>query len=382
MSEWIKFPIVRGKASPQAHADLPQGSFEREVGAEGFSGPSSHFYHRYPPTAWSEWSGPLRPRAFDLTKLAGVAHSPWEATEVAANSSVRIRQWRCDVAMDHLARNADGDELLFVHAGCGDLYCDYGHLSFRDGDYILLPRGTMWRLEPREPSVLLLIEATGDRYRLPERGLVGDHALFDPGVLAIPEIDEAFRSQQAGNSWQVVVKRQQLLSRVCFAHNPLDALGWKGTLTPVRLNWRDIRPLMSHRYHLPPSAHTTFAASRFVIATFVPRPIESDPGALKVPFFHSNDDYDEIVFFHRGQFFSRDNMGPGMITFHPSGFPHGPHPKAFRTGAQAARKETDEVAINIDTRDPLSIASAAEAVELRGYVDSWRAFMDPQTAAE
>lgn len=375
MSDWIRFPLVSGEVSKQAHADLPAGTFEREVGADGFAGPSSHFYHRHAPTAWTDWEGPLRPRAFDLPKLPGSGASPWDATEIAANAAVRVRQWRCERAMDHLVRNADGDELIFVHTGAGELFCDYGHLILRDGDYLLLPRGTMWRIEPAQAMTLLMIEATADRYQLPARGLVGQHALFDPGVLAVPQLDERFRSQPDGK-WRVAIKREQRISSVGFPHNPLDAIGWKGTLCAVRLNWRDIRPLTSHRYHLPPSAHGTFAAARVVVATFVPRPIESDPGALKVPFFHSNDDYDELVFFHRGQFFSRDNMGPGMMTFHPGGFPHGPHPKAFQTGAAAARTHTDEVAINIDSRDPLCISDSAVKVELAGYADSWRGFLD------
>ena len=99
--------------------------------------------------------------------------------------------------------------------------------------------------------------------------------------------------------------------------NPLDAIGWHGDLSVVRINVRDIRPLMSHRYHLPPSAHTTFVADRFVVCTFVPRPFETDPGAIKVPFFHNNDDYDEVIFYHAGDFFSRDNIHPGMVTLHP-----------------------------------------------------------------
>jgi homogentisate 1,2-dioxygenase len=141
---------------------------------------------------------------------------------------------------------------------------------------------------------------------------------------------------------------------------------------PVRLNWRAIRPLMSHRAHLPPSAHTTFASKRFVVATFCPRPMESDPGALKVPFFHSNDDYDEVIFYHAGEFFSRDNIHPGMITLHPSGFTHGPHPKAFETGARGARAETNEVAVMIDARDALDVADLPAGVEWPGYVDSWK----------
>ena len=96
---------------------------------------------------------------------------------------------------------------------------------------------------------------------------------------------------------------------------------------------------MSHRYHVPPSAHTTFVSDRFIVCTFCPRPIESDPGALKVPFFHNNDDFDELIFYHKGEFFSRDNIHPGMLTLHPSGITHGPHPKAFQTGLKAQRKE-------------------------------------------
>src|SRR5690606_18529770 len=144
-------------------------------------------------------------------------------------------------------------------------------------------------------------------------------------------------------------------------------------LAPVRVNWRDSRPVMSHRYHLPPSAHTTFVSDGFVVCTFAPRPIESDPGALKVPFYHNNDDYDEFIFYHRGEFFSRDNIKPGMTTYHPWGFTHGPHPKAFQAGAKAARKETDEVAVMIDTRYPLEVSKEAEAIELKGYVNSWKA---------
>ena len=148
------------------------------------------------------------------------------------------------------------------------------------------------------------------------------------------------------------------ISTITYPFNPLDAVGWKGNLAPVKLNWRDIRPVMSHRYHMPPSVHSTFVADRFVVCTFVPRPIESDPGALKVPFFHSNDDFDEVIFYHAGDFFSRDNIKPGMVTFHPSGFTHGPHPKAFAAGAKAAKTMTDEVAVMIDARDPLDMGAA------------------------
>ena len=172
--------------------------------------------------------------------------------------------------------------------------------------------------------------------------------------------------------WQLKLKRRGAVSTVSYPYNPLDAVGWKGTLLPVRINLRDMRPLMSHRYHLPPSVHTTFQANRFVICTFVPRPLESDAGALRVPFYHSNADYDEVIFYHAGDFFSRDNIHPGMISFHPAGFPHGPHPKAFAAGASQTKSETDEVAVMVDTRDALDIAIGAEAIEWGDYVNSWQ----------
>ena len=127
------------------------------------------------------------------------------------------------------------------------------------------------------------------------------------------------------------------------------------TCRVCRINVRDIRPLMSHRYHLPPSAHTTFVGNRFVVCTFVPRPFETDPGAIKIPFFHNNDDYDEVIFYHAGDFFSRDNIHPGMVTLHPGGFTHGPHPKALSRMLVQPKPATDEYAVMVDTRDALEI---------------------------
>ena len=310
MKRYVHFPKVEGQASRQAHAELPAGTFEREISKEGFFGPASHLYHRHPPTGWVNFEGPLRPHAFDCTKLSGSQPSPW--------------------------------------------------------------RGTMWRVECAEALRALLIEATNNSFRLPEKGLVGPHAIFDAAMLDTPRIDQAFKDQQDEAEWQVAIKRRGAVSTVTYPFNPLDAVGWHGDLCVVRINVRDLRPLMSHRYHLPPSAHTTFLADRFVVCTFVPRPFESDPGALKVPFFHNNDDYDEVLFYHAGDFFSRDNIHPGMITLHPGGFTHGPHPKALKNVFQQPKPATDEYAVMIDTRDALEITEAAAQVEWTGYVDSWK----------
>ena len=356
MKRYVHFPKVEGQASRQAHADLPAGTYEREISKEGFFGPAAHLYHRHPPTGWVNFEGPLRPHAFDCTKLAGSAGLALERRRSCCTTP------RCACAsgaatssMPALARNADGDELLFVHAGRGELYCDYGHLSFEAGDYILIPRGTMWRVECAQPLRALLIEATNNSYRLPDKGLVGPHAIFDAAMLDTPRIDDAFKDQQGEREWRVAIKRRGAVSTVTYPFNPLDAVGWHGDLSVVRINVRDLRPLMSHRYHLPPSAHTTFRRDRFVVCSFVPRPFETDPGAMKVPFFHNNDDYDEVIFYHAGNFFSRDNIHPGMITLHPGGFTHGPHPKALKNVFQQAKPATDEYAVMIDTRDALEI---------------------------
>ncbi|HEY5101658.1 MAG TPA: homogentisate 1,2-dioxygenase [Steroidobacteraceae bacterium] len=375
MKRYISYPRVAGTASRQAHADLPPGTFEREMSKDGFFGPAAHLYHRHPPTGWVQFEGPLRPHAFDLVALSAQATpAPWDAAEILGNAALRMRFWKSAAgSMDHLVRNGDGDEMLFIHSGNGELFCDFGHLSFSAGDYILLPRGTMWRIEAHEPFAALLIEATQGSYRLPEKGLVGPHALFDAAMLDVPEIDDAFRAQQSDAArWQVRVKRRGAISTITYPFNPLDVVGWHGDLMAARINVRDIRPLMSHRYHLPPSAHTTFVADRFVICTFVPRPFESDPGAIKVPFFHNNDDYDEVIFYHAGNFFSRDNIHPGMMTLHPCGFTHGPHPKALANVLKQPKSATDEFAVMIDARDALDIGPAASKVEWAGYVDSWR----------
>lgn len=371
---WIPVRGAQGVHSRQAHADLPAGTYEREISKEGFFGPAAFLHHPRPPTGWTSFEGPLRPRAFDLARLNEPQVSPWGAPVVLHNAATEIRFWKLDGPMPGLVRNADGDQLLFVHQGAGDLFCDYGRIGFGAGDYLYLPRGTMWRLAPAEPCAILTIQATNSHFTLPHRGLLGPHAIFDAALLDTPVMDEAFRDHQAQDGkTTVAIKKRGQVSTVTYPYNPLDAVGWHGELAPVRLNVAHIRPVASHRYHLPPSAHTTFVAERFVVCTFAPRPFETDPGALKVPFFHNNDDYDEVLFYHAGDFFSRDGIDAGMMTFHPSGFTHGPHPKALKNMLSQPKPATDEYAVMIDTRDPLEVGEAAGPVENPAYVDSWKA---------
>tara|TARA_A100001037_G_scaffold303159_1_gene336489 strand:+ start:286 stop:1437 length:1152 start_codon:yes stop_codon:yes gene_type:complete len=375
MKNFINIPKMEGKSSRQAHADLPNDTFEREMSKEGFFGPSAHIYHRNPPTGWIDWDGPLRPRAFNLNNLTQNVDCPWNSVELLFNDNCRIAMWRASKSMKHLVRNADGDQLLFIHSGSGELYSDFGRFEIIAGDYVLLPRGTMWRVQFGSPIDILLIESTNAGFSLPDKGIVGTHAFFDPAMLDTPLIDKKFLDQQtavgASERWQVRIKRKNNISTVTYPYNPLDAVGWHGSLMPVKINVKEFRPLMSHRYHLPPSAHTTFVSERFVVCTFCPRPFEKDPGALKVPFFHNNDDYDEVLFYHAGDFFSRDNIDAGMMTFHPAGFTHGPHPKALNNMLKPKKAETDEYALMIDTRDGLTVADLPNNIEDDSYLFSW-----------
>lgn len=358
----------QGQTSRQAHRDLPSGTFERELGREGFNGPSARLYHRRPPTGWVSVDGPLRPRAFDLNGVVA-ADDPWQGTTVLQNASVRISVWTMSESMASLCRDADGDLTVFVHEGRADFFCDFGHMQVQTGDYVVVPRGTMWRLESSENVRTLLIEAIGAQIQLPERGLLGPHAIFDPANLDTPTMNDRFAEQQDDASWVVKVKKHGQVTALTYPYNPLDAVGWTGDLAPVRINVRDLLPINSHRYHLPPSVHATFASDRFLISTFVPRPFESDETAIKIPFFHNNEDYDEVLFYHDGDFFSRDHIDAGMMTFHPGGITHGPHPGALTRMFDQPDTHTNEVAVMVDARDPLEVC--ASEFEIDGYATSW-----------
>lgn len=360
---------IRGRASRQAHADLPEGTVEEEHGREGFSGPASHLYRLRPPTGWSSIEGPLRPHALDANRVseAGPDGLPVVLLE---NDDVRIGWWALAPGTpEAFYRDADGDLLYLVHQGEGRLETEYGPLDYRPGDYLLVPRGTTHRFSAAAVETrLLAVEAVYGRMELPDRGLLGRHALFDPAVLEVPEpepVDEA-------GEFPIRVKREGEITTVTYPHHPFDVVGWKGDLAPIRLHVDDFRPVVSARYHLPPSAHTTFVSSGFVVATFAPRPMETDPAVLRVPFYHRNIDYDEVIFYHRGEFFSRAGITEGMLTFHPTGVHHGPQPKAVeRSEERGPGGFSDEVAVNIDARRPLHLTPAGASISVEGYDRSW-----------
>jgi homogentisate 1,2-dioxygenase len=360
-------PISRGKVAKQAHVGLPDGTFEEEHGRESFNGRASHLYRTHPPTAWVKVDGPLRPQAFDVGDVKAAdgtdASAGW--TLLAGNDEARLFVSRRADAMPYFLRDADGDVCYFVHEGAGLLETDYGPLRFEAGDYLILPKGTTHRLVPDGALFLFVIEGSGE-FRLPDRGMLGRHAQFDPGVLETPEPEP----HDEKGEFEVRVKRDGEYTRLVYPHHPLDVVGWQGDLCPVRLNVRDFRPIVSPRYHLPPSVHCTWENDGFEVCTFAPRPTETgDPLALRVPFFHSNIDRDEVIFYHSGQFFSRAGIGPGMMTLHPQGLHHGPQAAAIE--ASKTKEFADEVAVMVETSKPLHVTADLDAAGIAGYETSW-----------
>ena len=353
-----------GIHTKQAHVKIPDGLYEEEHGRKGFFGRVSHLYHTHPPVGWTNIEGELRPRCLPQSfskKLGDDFFVP-----LLYNQDLTISTGLLNRTLDYYFRNGDRDELIFVHEGSGTLETVYGSLDYKEGDYIVLPKGTTYKFFVKTPGKILKIEGASE-FEDPTRGILGPNALYDQSAKVIPE---AAVGTEEASQYTVHIKTQEGFTKVTYPWNPLDVKGWKGSVYPWKLSIYDYCPIMSHRYHIPPSGHTTFTAKNFVVCSFVERPLEDEKhGVLKVPFYHSNIDYDEILFYHKGDFFSRDNIAPGALTFHPHGIHHGPHPKAFERGSH--RQYTDEYAVMIDARNSLKITEHFKKQEFPDYWKSW-----------
>ena len=363
-------PYSKGVVTPQAHVGVPEGTYEEEYARNGFTGRYAHLYRTETPVGWTHIDGPLKPRAYNLNHWPEGDDYLQARKPFLQNQDVRLIYLKQNDEMPYFFRNADADEVFFVHKGGGSLETDFGPLSYEPGDYIIIPRGTVYRLVPTSKTEILIIESFSE-VSFPDRGMLGQHALFDPAVLKSPDPrPRGQASSMKADSYQLKIKRCDQITTVTYPYCPINAVGWKGTLTVWQLNVRDIRPVLSDRYHLPPSAHSTMIARNFVICSFLPRPLENgDPQAMKVPFYHSNIDFDEVLFYHKGEFFSREGIAEGMITFHPQGIHHGPQGKAVSRTQNI--EKTNEIAVMIDTKNPLFPLTEVEAVENKEYWKSW-----------
>lgn len=354
-----------GTFTKQAHVKIPDGLYEEEHGRKGFFGRVSQIYHENPPVNWTQIEGDLKPQAVPPS----FAHEDLKNkfVPILFNNDCHVSLANYNQRFQNFYRNADFDELFFIHDGKGRIETIYGHLDYEKGDYIVVPRGTTYMVFVDSETKILKVESNSE-FEEPTRGILGPNALYDQTAIKTPEV--ALGSLQSEKEYKVDIKRLGKITTVTYPFNPLDAKGWKGSVYPWKLSIYDFCPIMSHRYHIPPSGHTTFLCKNFVICSFVERPLEdSKHGVLKVPFYHSNIDYDEVLFYHQGNFFSRDNIDAGALTFHPQGIHHGPHPKAF--SASDEKTYTDEYAVMIDTVYPLSPTKWWDKNENKDYWKSW-----------
>ena len=363
----------------------PDGGLYTEelVGIEGFSHDSALLYHRHLPTAIvaAEAIEPADPGLAPNLPLLPVhlrTHAvPTGADAVTgralllANADVRL-SYVAATAPSPLYRDAVGDEVLYVESGAGVVETAYGLLTVSEGDYLVLPTSTTYRVLPSGPDPLRLfvIEASGHvgppRRYLSPRGQYLEHAPYCERDVRGPEgallVD--------GEDVDVLVRTRQGLTRYTYAHHPFDVVGWDGCNYPWIVSIHDFEPITG-RLHQPPPVHQMFEGPNFVVCSFVPRLFDYHPLAIPAPYSHANVDSDEVLFYCGGDFMSRKGAGieQGSITLHPAGFTHGPQPGSVEASIGAAA--TQELAVMVDTFRPLDLSAAARGATVDDYPWSW-----------
>jgi homogentisate 1,2-dioxygenase len=272
---------------------------------------------------------------------------------------------------DTFYRNGEGDEMLFVHEGTGTLRTNFGELAYHAGDYLVLPIGTTWRLDPDAgvPQRMLYLECPSElepprRYRN-EYGQLLEHAPYSQRDIRVPELREP-RSELSHA--RVIVRARGRHTAYELAGHPFDVVGWDGYLWPFAFDIAAFQPITG-RVHQPPPVHQTFQARNFVVCSFVPRKFDYHPLAIPAPYNHSNINSDEVIYYVAGNFMSRRGVGIASFTLHPAGIPHGPHPGTVE--ASIGKEATEELAVMVDTFRPLFLTPQAAALENPAYPYTW-----------
>ncbi len=385
----MPFYVRRGQIPHKRHTQFrrPDGELYKEevFGTKGFSGVESILYHVHPPTAvrgvgdfreaplHPEDEGPLRHRHFRTGQLTASGHPIESRQYLLGNDDVKMGVCVAGRSMEYAYKNADADELLFIHEGEGTLRSVFGNLPFHEGDYVVIPAGTIYQFEVTRTTRYLLIESQSPidipkRYRN-EYGQMLEHAPFCERDIRVPDYADPVSDPVSDTSdFPLLIKARNGFTRLTLAHHPFDVVGWDGYVYPYAFNIEDFEPITG-RIHQPPPVHQTFAGEGFVICSFVPRLFDYHPEAIPAPYNHSNIDSDEVLYYVRGNFMSRKGIEVGSITLHPSGIPHGPHPGTAE--ASIGKPGTEELAVMMDTFRPLKVMQPATTVEDTNYMFSW-----------
>lgn len=358
---------------------------EQLMGQEGFSSRSALLYHRHAPSAITAIEAvaeldqssaspdhPLTPRHLRTTDLDPAVDVVTGRRTLLANADLRIA-WASGSASSPLYRNATGDELVYIQRGRATLESVFGSLTVGEGDYVVVPASTThrWTVPSGGEGLDALIVESGGHVSPPKRYLSAggqflEHAPYCERDIRAP--DQTLIEH--GESVDVLVRTAGGLSRHTHRDHPFDVVGWDGHLYPWAFSIHDFEPIVG-RIHQPPPVHQTFEGPGFVVCSFVPRPYDFHPDAVKVPYHHANTDSDEVLFYSAGNFMSRagSGIGVGSISFHPAGFVHGPQPGSYEASVDQDR--TEEVAVMIDTFAPLQVTDTARAVSAPEYPWSW-----------
>ncbi|MEH7352094.1 homogentisate 1,2-dioxygenase [Neobacillus drentensis] len=379
--------LQKGEVPHKRHTMFKKdnGSLYREqvMGTRGFSGTQSILYHHYMPTEVlkSELVGTYLPeyeerkalkhRHFFTSKVDLQGDALEARHYLLGNQDLLIGTANVTAPMQSFYRNGDGDEMLYIHHGTGTLETMFGTISYRPGDYLIIPIGTIFRIIPNENETtkMLFVEAfsqitTPRRYRN-EYGQLLEHSPFCERDIRGPEALVTFDEK---GEFEVLTKSRGMISSHILGHHPFDVVGWDGYLYPWAFNIEDFEPITG-RVHQPPPVHQTFEGNNFVVCSFVPRLYDYHPESIPAPYYHSNVNSDELLYYVEGNFMSRKGVQEGSITLHPGGIPHGPHPG--KTEASIGKKETLELAVMIDTFHPLNIVKSAQNIEDPAYMYSW-----------
>lgn len=376
-----------GRIPAKRHTQFrkPDGNlyYEQLFGTIGFDGMSSLLYHQERPTQVKDIvrSTNVSPKIAEEKTIKSMKLVGFDATPeddflasrkaLLVNSSVQIGVAAPRKSLtEYFYKNADADEMIFIHKGTGTLRSMLGNISFEYGDYLIIPRGMIYQISFDTEDNRLLFAESKDPIYTPKRyrnhfGQLLEHSPFCERDLKLPKDLETHIEQ---GEFLIKVKKQGMLHELVYASHPFDVVGWDGYNFPYGFSIHNFEPITG-RVHQPPPVHQTFETKSFVICSFVPRLYDYHPLSIPAPYNHSNIDSDEMLYYVDGDFMSRTGIGPGYISLHPGGIPHGPHPGTYE--ASIGHKGTEELAVMIDTFAPLQITEEAIKIDDGKYYKSW-----------
>ena len=376
-----------GKIPSKRHIQFrkPNGELyaEQLVSTEGFSDVYSLVYHCYPPTMVNsiEKAYSVAPeiaidknmqhRSFQGFQIKPATDYLKSRVPVLVNNDVHISLAAPQKSMkDYFFKNSGADEMIFVHKGEGTLRTIYGNIDFKYGDHLIIPRGTIYQIDFISETNRLFIVESFTPLRFPKRYMNHSGQLLEHAPYCERDIRQPINleTHDEKGDFKVMIKRDNMIYPYHYATHPFDVIGWDGYHYPFALSIHEFEPITG-RIHQPPPVHQTFETPTFVTCAFVPRLYDYHPESIPAPYNHSNVDSDEVLYYVDGDFMSRKHVDQGMITLHPIGIPHGPHPGAVERSI--GQKETNELAVMVDTFKPLQITKQALEIEDKDYYKSW-----------